>query len=286
MKNIVILAGPSGSGLSSAEFVFEELGYYVMKNPPSHSIDRILDDIISYGQFENYCLMLNSGSTSAIVKKCKARKDAHFRYIALNTDADELMKRYSLSRHVHPRSAAYQVSTSEAIKQDIEEVLKIVNEVDLYIDTTSLTVKQLRMRLYKFLEDIEGDKITSVTFISFGIKNGIPQGIDAFFDVRMIPNPYWVEELKELTGADQKVIDYMMSFPVTQETLDNLVKYLSFQLKEVQKSERGSYTIGIACSGGQHRSTFVANYLAEHFAKEYRTQVIHRDSPILNEKSN
>ena len=284
MKNIVILAGPSGSGISSAEFVFEELGYFVMKNPPSTSIDKILDDIINVGQFTNYCLMLNSGAALSIIKACKKRKDANYRYIALNTSFDELMKRYSLSRHVHPRSAAFNISTSEAIKADIEDILKVVNEVDLYIDTTSLTVKQLRLRLYKFLENIESNKITSVTFISFGIKNGIPQGIDCFFDVRVIPNPYWVEELKALTGADQKVIDYMMSFPVTQETLDNLVNYLTIQLQEVQKSERGSYTVGIACSGGQHRSTFVANYLAEHFSKDYRTQAIHRDSPILNEK--
>ena len=285
MKDIVILTGPSGSGLSSAEFVFEELGYYVIKNPTSRSIEAILDDIVSMkNNFNNFCLMLNSATAERIIKICKSRKDANYRYIVLNTDENELMKRYSLSRHVHPRSAAYQISTIEAIKQDIQDTLKVVNEVDLYIDTTSLTVKQLRMRLYKFLENIESDKITSVTFISFGIKNGIPQGIDTFFDVRVIPNPYWVEELKELNGEDQKVIDYMMSFPITQEVLDNLVSYLTFQLKEVQKSERGSYTVGIACSGGQHRSTFVANYLCKHFAKEYRTQAIHRDSPMLNEK--
>lgn len=285
MKNIVVLAGPSGSGLSSAEFVFEELGYYVLKNPTSHSIKAVLDDLMSMeNKMNNFCLMLNSASALSIIKECKSRNDANYRYIVLNTSFDELMKRYSLSRHVHPRSAAFQISTSEAIKQDIDDILKVVNEVDLYIDTSSLTIKQLRMRLYKFLENIESDKITSVTFISFGIKNGIPQGIDTFFDVRVIPNPYWVDELKELTGADQKVIDYMMSFPVTQEVLNNLTTYLEVQLKEVQKSERGSYTIGIACSGGQHRSTFVANYLAEHFAKDYRTQVIHRDSPILNEK--
>ena len=244
----------------------------------------ILDDIESMDQFQNYCLMLNSGSASTIIKRCKERNDANFRYIVLNTSETELMKRYSLSRHVHPRSAAFQLSTQEAIKQDISDILTVVNEVDLYIDTSSLTVKQLRLRLYKFLENIESDKTTSITFISFGIKNGIPQGIDTFFDVRVIPNPYWVEELKSLTGADQKVIDYMMSFPVTKEVLDNLVKYLAFQLNEVRKGERGSYTVGIACSGGQHRSTFVANYLAEYFSKDYRTQAIHRDSPALNEK--
>ena len=282
MKNIVIMTGPSGSGLSSAEFVFEELGYYVMKNPALNSIDAVLDDIISEEHFSNYCLMVSSIFAEKIIKTCKSRNDAKYRFIALNCSENELNRRYSLSRHVHPRASAFNLSTSEAIKRDIQDVLNIVNEVNLYVDTTSLSVKSLRTKLYKFLENIEENQITSVTFISFGIKNGIPQGIDEFLDVRMIPNPYWVDELKELTGEDQQVIDYMLSFPVTQEVLDNMVHYLEKQLEEVRKEDRGSYAIGVACSGGQHRSTFVANYLAKHFSKDYRTQVIHRDSPSLN----
>ena len=283
MKNIVIMTGPSGSGLSSVEFVFEELGYYVIKNPTAKSINAVLDDLVSDDiKFENYCLMLHSVFAKQIIETCKARKDANYRFIALNCSEKELDKRYSLSRHVHPRSAAFGLSLSDAIKADISDVLDVVEDVDCYIDTTSLSVKQLRAKLYKFLENIEEDQITSVTFMSFGKKNGIPQGIDMFLDVRNIPNPYWVDELKSLNGEDQKVIDYMMSFPITQKTLDDMTTYLSNHLQEIQKSGRGSYTIGVACSGGQHRSTFVANYLANYFSKEYRTQVIHRDSPELN----
>ena len=283
MKNIVIMTGPNGSGLSSAEFVFEELGYYVIKNPPVNSIDAVLDDLVSEeNKFSNFCLMLNSANAEGIISTCKARNDANYRYIALNCSEVELNKRYSLSRHVHPRASAYGLSTSEAIRLDIDDLLSVVNQVDLYIDTSSLSVKQLRAKLYKFLENIEENKITSVTFISFGIKNGIPQGIDTFLDVRNIPNPYWVDELKSLTGEDQEVIDYMMSFPITEEVIDNIITYLTTELKEIQNSGRGSYTVGIACSGGQHRSTFVANYLADYFSKDYRTLVIHRDSPNLN----
>lgn len=283
MKNVVIMTGPSGSGLSSAEFVYEELGYYVIKNPPANSIDAVLDDLLSKdNRFHNFCLMLHPIFAKKIIDTCKNRNDANYRYIALNCSEEELDKRYSLSRHVHPRSAAYNISLSDAIKSDIEDVLDLEDEVDLYIDTTSLSIKQLRARLYKFLDNIEENKITSVTFISFGKKNGIPQGLDTFLDVRNIPNPYWVDELKSLTGEDQKVIDYMMSFPITQKVLDNITTYLSNELIEIQKSGRGSYVVGICCSGGQHRSTFVANYLKDYFAKDYRTQVIHRDSPQLN----
>ena len=286
MKNIVVIAGPSGSGLSSVEFVFEELGYLVIKNPTTNSINAVVDDLLKEdSELNNFCLMLNAGSGKDIFKILKSRNDAHYRYIVLNCSEQELNKRYALSRHVHPRSARFKLSTTDAIKMDIKDILDIVNEADLYIDTSTLSVKQLRAIVYRFLSnDPDEKKMLSVTFISFGIKNGIPQGIDMFLDTRMIPNPYWNDSLKELNGKDQPVIDYMMSFPVTQEVLDNLVDYLSKTLKEVQEDGRSSYTVGIACSGGQHRSTFVANYLCKHFAKEYRTQVIHRDSPQLNEE--
>ena len=283
MKNIVIIAGPSGSGLSSVEFVFEELGYLVIKNPTVNSINAVVDDILNEkSELNNFCLMLNAGSGKDIFKELKKRNDANYRYIVLNCSEYELNKRYALSRHVHPRSARFKLSLSDAIEKDIKDTLDIVNEADLYIDTSSLSVKQLRAMVYKFLAGIEDEKMFSVTFISFGIKNGIPQGIDTFLDTRMIPNPYWNEKLKELNGADQPVIDYMMSFDVTKEVLENFKKYLSTSLEEVAKEGRSSYTVGVACSGGQHRSTFVANYLADYFSDKYRTQVMHRDSPELN----
>ena len=285
MKNVVVIAGPSGSGLSSVEFVFEELGYLVIKNPTVNSINAVVDDLLNEkSELNNFCLMLNAGSGNEIFKILKKRNDANYRFIVLNCSEYELNKRYALSRHVHPRSARFKLSLTDAIKLDIKDILDIVNEADLYVDTSSLSVKQLRAIVYKFLEGIEDDKLLSVTFISFGIKNGIPQGIDTFLDTRMIPNPYWNEKLKELNGADQPVIDYMMSFDVTKEVLENFKDYLSTSLEEVAKDGRSSYTVGIACSGGQHRSTFVANYLAEYFSKKYRTQVIHRDSPSLNKE--
>ena len=285
MKNVVVIAGPSGSGLSSVEFVFEELGYLVIKNPTVNSINAVVDDLLNEkSELNNFCLMLNAGSGNEIFKILKKRNDANYRFIVLNCSEYELNKRYALSRHVHPRSARFKLSLTDAIKLDIKDILDIVNEADLYVDTSSLSVKQLRAIVYKFLAGIEDDKLLSVTFISFGIKNGIPQGIDTFLDTRMIPNPYWNEKLKELNGADQPVIDYMMSFEVTKEVLENFKGYLSTSLEEVAKDGRSSYTVGIACSGGQHRSTFVANYLAEYFSKKYRTQVIHRDSPSLNKE--
>ena len=284
MKNIVLITGTAGSGLSSAEYVFEELGYFVVKNIPPVSLNIVIDEFLRNKKYKNVAFVAHAINAKESIEAIKDRKDANYRFIILSCEKEELLKRYALTRRVHPRVVTQKVSPTKAIELDISEIQSVEKYANLFIDTTSLTVKQLRTRLYKFLENIEEEKITSVNFMSFGLKNGIPQGIDTFFDVRIIPNPYWVETLKELTGEDQEVIDYMNSYPITQQVIDNIINYLSNYLKELLKMGRGSYTIGIACSGGQHRSTYVANYLTKYFSKDYRTQVFHRDCPQLNKE--
>lgn len=285
MKNIVVITGSAGSGLSSAEYVFEELGYFVIKNVPPKTIDFVIDGLVKESRFENICLTVHAIGAKETFEIVRKRSDANYRFVVLNCAREELLKRYALTRRVHPRSVTEKISANQAIDEDIEDILAVAQYANLYVDTTSITVKELRARLYKFLNNVEESKMTSINFMSFGLKNGVPQGIDMFFDVRLIPNPYWVEDLKELSGEDQKVIDYLNSFPITKEVIDNIINYLNKYLKDISNSGRANYTIGIACSGGQHRSTYVANYLAEHFSKEYRTQVVHRDSPHLNNKN-
>lgn len=120
-----------------------------------------------------------------------------------------------------------------------------------------------------------------VVFVSFGIKNGIPQDVDVFLDVRALPNPYWVPELKNLTGEDKEAIDYIMSSPVTKETLSSVISYLDNLFNIISKNV-DKYTVGIGCTGGQHRSTFVANYLKDYYSKKFITSSFHRDTPKLN----
>lgn len=120
----------------------------------------------------------------------------------------------------------------------------------------------------------------NVTFFSFGIKNGVPREVDTFLDVRAIPNPFWVEELKNLTGEDQKAIDYMMSSPITKETISSIINYLDNQFAIIEQ-EKENYVVGIACTGGQHRSVFVANYLRDYYSKKFNTKSQHREFPNL-----
>lgn len=285
MNDLYILTGPSGSGVTNSKFVFEELGFYIVENAPSELTADILDLYIkNHYSKRGLCLLPNIMWAKQVVDI--AKKDGRFnvKFILLDTEKEELLKRYTLSRHDHPRANIVKITLEEAIVLDIQQAEVLSSCADLYINTTNLTSKELRNYLYQRIENKQEKQLTKVIFLSFGFKNGIPAGVDNVIDVRVLPNPYWVEELASLTGKDQKVIDYINSFPVTKEFLDNLVKYLEYLLDEVKKSERPSYTIGVACSGGQHRSTYVAEYLGKHFKDKYEVSVIHRDMPYLNNK--
>lgn len=282
MKKLFILTGPSGSGVSSSKFVFEELGFFVIDNAPSSVTQAILDECAKDNDAKGFCILPRVDGADLVVDIAKKDKRFETKFILLTTEKNELIKRYALSRHAHPRSILHKMSLEKAINLDIQDTLSLESIADYEIDTTQLTTKELRINLYNKLLNKDTDNITKITFVSFGLKNGIPVGLDAMFDVRLIPNPYWIAHLAPLNGADKEVIDYIMSFDVTHSLLKEIVDYLEYYIPEMQKNGRASYTIGICCSGGQHRSTFVANYLKQYFNDRYQVEVYHRDSPELN----
>ncbi len=284
MNRLVVLTGASGAGLSSAKFVFEEEGFYIVENPPKELIPNLLESFNDMSKkIHNFCLVLNVSEVKESLSILKKNKNFKTKIILLMADKQELIKRYALTRHVHVRSVLENLPLEKAIDKDIKDANALAPEVDLTLDTSSLSVKLLRQFIREFIDLQNKNKGMIVNFVSFGLKNGTPSGLDMIFDVRSIPNPYWVEELKELTGYDQKVIDYMNKFPQTKTLLNRITTFLSSQLHEIQEGGRTSYNVGIACSGGQHRSTFVAKYLADYFSDTYRTNVIHRDTLSLNE---
>ena len=280
MKQLVILTGPSGSGISSARYVFEEAGFYITENAPSGAVEAILKQYETVDLYTNsFCLMVNIPYAKIVYDIAKKNKNFDTRLILLTTSKETILSRYSLTRHVHPRSIIEKISLENAIDADLEAARELFPFADFSIDTSTLSVKELRKLLSDYIFEDEAASKTNITFMSFGLKNGIPLGLDMILDVRTLPNPYWVDDLRELTGEDQAVIDYLMKFPQTQKLLDEFVNFLTYQLEEVQKTGKASYNIGLACSGGQHRSTFVANYLASHFSGEYIVRVLHRDNP-------
>ena len=193
----------------------------------------------------------------------------------LSATKDVLLKRFALTRHTHPRTIGSKLTLEKAIDIDLKNVDDIMDDIDCFLDTSNLEVKDLRSNLYHILSGKTANP--TITFISYGIKNGVPKGLDTSFDVRIIPNPFWVEELKELNGGDQEVIDYMLTYPITMDTINHIIDYLDFYLPKLLIKDRANYNIGIACSGGHHRSTFVANYLADHYKEKYNTSVLNNN---------
>ena len=189
-KELVILTGPSGSGVSSTKFVFEELGYYIVENLPSSAIDALLNSF-EHDKFftEKFALMVSIDAASEILKKARDNGAFDTTFVVLTTDKNELLKRYALTRHTHPRAISNKVSLEEGIDIDIKLTTELIQESDLSVDTTGLTVKDLRQGLMSFFTKSKEKDILTVSFISFGMKNGAPAGLDMLFDVRTIPNP-------------------------------------------------------------------------------------------------
>ena len=284
MNKLILLTGPSGSGLSSAKYVFEEAGFYIVENPPKSVIGDLLLSFEKLSEkIHNFCIMINIAEARQSLEIIRKNKNFKCKTILLMASKQELIKRYALTRHAHVRSVMENIPLEKAIDLDLKDANELYPDVDATLDTSSLSIKLLRRFVEEYISCGKSNRGMNVNFISFGLKNGTPLGLDMMLDVRSIPNPYWVEELKELTGYDQKVIDYMNRFPQTKTLLNRITTFLSSQLSEVQESGRTTYNIGIACSGGQHRSTYVAKYLADYFADTYHTHAIHRDTPNLNE---
>lgn len=286
MLNVVVISGPSGSGNSTARFVFEELGYRIIENPTVESLDILLDSLDANPKkyrCKKLCLILEMSYAKEGIKLLKERKDIKLTTIILTCSSEAVIKRYALTRHAHPLAARRKMSLNDAVEAEIDLSMHCQPLADFFIDTSYLTPKELRNKIYEHLENKQNGQLT-IQFTSFGVKNNIPKDLDMFLDVRVIPNPFWVDTLKDMTGLDQPVVDYIMSFDVSKKFLEEVVTYLEHMIKLIIESGRPYYNIGIACTGGKHRSVFVAEYLAKYFGETYQVSINHRD--LIKAESN
>lgn len=279
MNKINILTGPNGAGISSARYVFEELGYYVVENVPIELSDALFDSL-NKRQYKNALIITPIRNAEEVFELAKKHDEFETVLTLISCEKDELLKRFRLTRHIHPSMVERKFSLEKAIDEDLKYVDALRESAAVFVDTTRLNLQSLRSHLYGALTN--SDNKISVTFISYGLKYGVPKGLDISFDVRIIPNPYWIDNLRERNGMDKEIKDYLLSFPITKQLIKSIIKYLDFYLPNLNTKERKDYTVGISCSGGQHRSTFIANYLMQHYKHKYESSVIHRDCPELN----
>ncbi|MFA5481000.1 MAG: RNase adapter RapZ [Bacilli bacterium] len=276
MIDLIILTGVSGAGKSTAVRAFEEMDYYIVENVPLSVIPKLFkafgEDEIRYRRTV-VVVAIDEAQKAAEI----ARQNANFKitFLALDASEAELLMRFRLTRHIHP-AQAHGLSLSDSIARDRAIMDVIKKDVDMYVDTSGKTASELRKFIFTNIQGMESGNLT-ISFVSFGFKHGIPYDVEMIFDTRIIPNPYWIPELKDLTGLDEPVKKFVLDDKEAKELIKNIEKYLDYYLRKVKEEERNFFVVGIGCSGGQHRSVVIANYLAEKYESKYHTLCLHRD---------
>lgn len=279
---MVIVTGMSGAGKSTALNVLEDEGYYCVDNMPISLILKFAE--LAAGQEEGYSNIALGvdirsghafGELSLVLKEMKLRH-YNFKILFLDCSDEVLVKRYKETRRTHPLAKDDRVDS--AIIQEREQLGFLRKAADYIIDTSQLLTRELKQQLEKiFILDSDYSNLF-VTVLSFGFKYGIPADADLVFDVRFLPNPYYIEDLKSLTGNDKPIQDYVLGFDETQQFLAKLDDMLKFLLPNYVKEGKNSLVIAIGCTGGKHRSVTLANAISQRLIKtEYGCKVEHRD---------
>ena len=279
---LVIVTGMSGSGKLSALKAFEDLGYYAVDNLPLDLVPRFADLIRDSKENRRAALVVDVREGMrleefpTILKK--VRKVLPTRVVFLEASDDALVRRFSETRRPHPMGRSDTVLRS--IRAERKRLDPIRNVADMVLDTTKFNVHELRAHITGQFEREASDRNLTISSISFGFKNGVPTDADLVFDVRFLPNPHFVPEFRKLTGKHPKVAKYIRQFPQTQEFLDKTAEMLIFLLPHYIKEGKSYLTVAFGCTGGQHRSVFIAEEIRKRLAAEgYRAKTGHRDMP-------
>jgi UPF0042 nucleotide-binding protein len=279
---LVIVTGMSGSGKLSALKAFEDLGYYSVDNLPLELIPRFADLVRQSAEIERAALVVDVREGMrldrfpAILKK--VRKTLSTRVVFLEASEEALVRRFSETRRPHPMGRGKTVVSG--IRAERKRLDPIRNVADIVLDTTKFNVHELRAHIIAQFERDASDRNLTISSNSFGFKNGVPADADLVFDVRFLPNPHFVPEFRKLTGRHPKVAKYIRKFPQTKEFLDKATDMLKFLLPHYVDEGKSYLTVAFGCTGGQHRSVFIAEEMKKRLAAEgHRVKTMHRDMP-------
>ena len=281
---VVVVTGMSGGGKATAIKILEDGGYYCVDNLPVRLIDKFMELVFMPGSnVDKVVLGLDVRADRPFVyveEVLAALRQRGYDYEILFMDAsdDTLIKRYKETRRAHPCEPQGRVE--DGIRKEREILRQIKSKADYVFDTSSLLVRELREELIRVFVDNEKYNSLIVSVMSFGFKNGIPHDADLVFDVRFLPNPYYIDELKELTGNDKPVSDYVLSFPQTTQFRKMLGEMIRFLIPYYVEEGKNQLVIAIGCTGGQHRSVTMANCLYDDLrgGGDYALKIYHRDS--------
>lgn len=281
---LVVISGHSGSGKTSALNILEDVGFTCVDNLPSSLLPELINQITEDTGDPNLQLAVGidarnlMGDLTKIPKILSTIENSGIQVdvIFLKAKRIDLIRRYSETRRKHPLSND-EIGLKEAIDLEENLISPIAQVASLTIDTSGLTLHQLRDLVKNTIVPNNEQQMT-ILFESFGFKQRIPNGSDFVFDIRCLPNPYWKADLRTQTGNDSEVIKFLESQVDVASMLADIIGYLTRWIPKFQANNRSYLTISIGCTGGQHRSVYIANRLHEHFSKEYNfVQIIHKE---------
>lgn len=287
---LVIVTGMSGAGKTIALKMLEDIGFYCVDNLPISLVDKFVQLVSEGTSIEKAALGLDIrsgeelGNLDEILENWR-RSNVDVQVLFLDANDAVLIKRYKETRRTHPLAGAGRLENG--IEKEREKLAFLKREADYIIDTSMLLTRELRKELEKiFLQDARY-KNMYVTVLSFGFKYGIPEDADLVFDVRFLPNPYYDEHLRPLTGQVQAVRDYVMQGGTADAFLKKLYDMIDFLLPNYINEGKNQLVIAVGCTGGKHRSVTIARALYEHLevAGEYGIRIDHRDIDKDNKKA-
>jgi UPF0042 nucleotide-binding protein len=278
---LVVITGMSGSGKASVLKAFEDLGYYCVDNLPIELIPRFAE-LSQKSDTEKTAIVVDIREGDQLKKLPRLlkslKRSLDTKVIFLEAADEVLIRRFSETRRPHPLGKS--TTIPKAIAAEREALLVIRGLADFIIDTSKFNVHDLRKHSIEKFRQKHSDTAIAVSCVSFGYKHGVPHDVDLLFDVRFLPNPHFIPELRAFTGKDRKVAKYVMSFPQTREFIERISKLLIYLLPHYVKEGKSYLTIGFGCTGGQHRSVMIAEQVAKRLARaKYAVQTTHRDIP-------
>lgn len=283
--DLILVTGLSGAGKSKALEILEDIGFYCIDNMPPVLIPKFAEMCFqSQGKTEKVALVTDvrgGNFFSQLIENLDALKTSgyHYKILFLDASINTLINRYKETRRKHPLSQDGQVGILEAITDEQQMLQEIKERADYIVDTTNLSPHQLRDQIVRiFIDRTEKGRGLVVDVRSFGFKYGIPIESDLVFDVRFLPNPFYIEELQHKTGLDPAVFDYVFQWRQTIEFEEKLIDMVRFLIPHYIEEGKTSLVISIGCTGGKHRSVAIAKRLSELLEKEnYYVVTTHRD---------
>ena len=275
---VVMVTGMSGAGKTSAMAVFENMEYQCIDNYPVLLLEQFGELLKTSHRYSKVAMGISLNDAINAIRILGNLDWLSLSIVFLDCEDQILLTRYKFTRRVHPLLISNRASSlSEAIAFERKIAEPVKQMANIVVDTSYYNLAKLQDHLERLFAKGGMDSFR-ISFVSFGFKHGIPRDVDLLFDVRFLPNPYYIESLRELTGNDRAVYDYVMEKAETQEFVRRMTEMFDYLFVNFEKEGKMHLVVGIGCTGGQHRSVTLTNYFADYYANRYQVHRLHRDA--------